>query len=165
MSIRPATSGDWDSMIRIYNEAVDMRIATADTEHATLQSKQTWLASHADDRFPIFIDERDDVVAGWCSLSPYRYGRPALRGTAEISYYISEGYQRQGIAHGLVAHAISDCGRLGIETLVAILLESNVPSINLLSKFDFEEWGRLPKIAEIDGNRYDHLYMGRRVRE
>lgn len=163
MPIRFATADDWEKIIEIYNEAIETRISTADTELVTLASKETWLAQHDADRYPIYVVDREGLVSGWCSLSPYRFGRPAFRRAAEISYYISRSYWKQGMARSLIAHVISDCSRLGIDTLVAILLESNRPSINLLLKFDFEEWGRLPQIAVIDGNRYDHLYMGRRV--
>ena len=24
----------------------------------------------------------------------------------------------------------------------------------------FQEWGRFPKVAEIDGERFDHVYLG-----
>jgi len=163
MPIRIATVDDWKRIVDIYNDAIATRISTADTEIISVESKEQWLAQHDVDHYPIYVDVRDGVVTGWCSLSPYRLGRPAFRDTAEISYYVSEQCHRNGIGHSLVSHALSDCSRLGIETLVAILLESNLASIGLLRKFGFEEWGRLPKIAEIDGNRYDHLYMGRRV--
>ena len=66
-------------------------------------------------------------------------------------------------SESLPLRLISDCSHLGIEIIVALLLGSNAPSMNLLLKFGFEEWGRLPGIAEIDANRYDHLYMGKRV--
>ncbi len=163
MPIRLATSEDWESIVRIYNEAIETRISTADTEPVSVSDREDWLEAHSHDRFPIFVMEADMVIKGWCSLSPYRKGRAALEKAAEISYYVSERNRGQGIATALIEYALSDCESLGIESLVAILLESNVPSINLLRKFQFEEWGRLPKIAVIDGNCYDHLYMGRRV--
>lgn len=163
MPIRLATREDWESIVRIYNEAIGTRISTADTEPVSAEDRADWLKAHSDERFPIFVMESNKVIKGWCSLSPYRKGRAALEKTAEISYYVSEKSRGQGVATALIEYALSDCERLGIESLVAILLESNEPSINLLRKFQFEEWGRLPKIAVIDGNCYDHLYMGRQI--
>ena len=163
MGIRTAEVGDWESIVRIYNEAIDTRISTADTDYVSIENKENWLKEHSKEKYPIYVAENDAEIEGWCSLSPYRYGRSAFDKTAEISYYISETHRGKGIGTALVDRAISDCSRLGIEILVAILLGSNVPSINLLLKFGFEEWGRLPGIAEIDTNRYDHLYMGRRA--
>ncbi len=163
MGIRIAEAGDWGSIVKIYNEAIDTRISTADTDYVSVENKEAWLKEHSKDQYPIYVAETNAEVVGWCSLSPYRYGRSAFDKTAEISYYIAESHRGKGIGTALVERAISDCSRLGIEILVAILLGSNAPSINLLLKFGFEEWGRLPGIAEIDTNRYDHLYMGRRV--
>ena len=163
MGIRIAEVGDWESIVRIYNEAIDTRISTADTDYVSIENKENWLKEHSEERCPIYVAENNAETEGWCSLSPYRYGRSAFDKTAEISYYISETHRGKGVGTGLVERAISDCSRLGIEILVAILLGSNAPSINLLLKFGFEEWGRLPGIAEIDANRYDHLYMGKRV--
>ncbi len=163
MGIRTAEVGDWESIVRIYNEAIDTRISTADTDYVSIENKENWLKEHSKEKYPIYVAENDAEIEGWCSLSPYRYGRSAFDKTAEISYYISETHRGKGIGTALVDRAISDCSRLGIEILVAILLGSNVPSINLLLKFGFEEWGRLLGIAEIDTNRYDHLYMGRRA--
>ena len=66
-------------------------------------------------------------------------------------------------SESLPLRLISDCSHLGIEIIVSTLLGSNAPSMNLLLKFGFEEWGRLTGIAEIDANRYDHTYIGKRV--
>lgn len=164
MPIRTATSGDWESVVRIYNEAIDTRISTADTKHVTIESRKGWLNQHLEENYPIFVNETEAIITGWCSLSPYRYGRAAFDKTAEISYYISREHRGKGVGTLLVEHTVSQCSRLGIDALVAILLGSNKPSINLLRKFQFEEWGRLPEIAEIDGNHYDHLYMGKRLK-
>ncbi len=163
MPIRLSIREDWGRILQIYNEAISTRISTADTDPVSLEDREDWLEGHSDNRYPIFVMEINRVVEGWCSLSPYRDGRAALEKTAEISYYVSEKNRRQGVATALIKYVLSDCQRLGVESLVAILLESNEPSINLLRKFQFEEWGRLPKIAVIDGNCYDHLYLGRRV--
>ncbi|WP_425492930.1 N-acetyltransferase family protein [Candidatus Pelagisphaera phototrophica] len=78
---------------------------------------------------------------------------------------MSEAHRGKGVGTGFLGRTISDCSRLGIEIIVAILLGSNAPSINLLLKFGFEEWGRLSGNAEIDANRYDHTYMGKRLWE
>jgi len=163
MAIRIAKVADWETIVRIYNEAIDTRISTADTEQVSIDCKEDWLNEHLEDKYPIYVDETDSTITGCCSLSPYRYSRSAFAKTAEISYYISEAHRGKGVASALVERAISDCSRLGIDVLVAILLGSNAPSINLLLKFGFEEWGRLPQIAEIDGNFYDHLYMGKKL--
>ena len=49
----------------------------------------------------------------------------------------------------------------GIKVLVAILLASNAPSVGLLKKFGYREWGRLPGIVDFGGRRVDHLVYGK----
>ncbi|MBN12331.1 MAG: N-acetyltransferase [Opitutaceae bacterium] len=128
-----------------------------------MENKENWLKEHSEERYPIYVAENNAETEGWCSLSPFRYGRSAFDMTAEISYSISEAHRGKGVGTGLVERAISDCSHLGIEIIVSTLLGSNAPSMNLLLKFGFEEWGRLTGIAEIDANRYDHTYIGKRV--
>jgi phosphinothricin acetyltransferase len=163
MSIRFSSQVDWPAIIEIYNQAVALGNATADTVPATVESRRAWLKSHGETNYPIYVCERDGAVAGWCSLSPYRTGREALRYTAEISYYVSEKHRRKGVASSLILHAIEDCPRLSIKTLFGILLETNESSIGLLKKLSFAEWGNLPGVADFDGVECGHLYLGRRV--
>ena len=107
--------------------------------------------------------EVEGKVAGWCSLSPYRPGRAALRFTAEISYYIAPAYHRQGIGTALVKHAMVACPTLEIRRLFATAWEGNEGSLKLLEKMGFEQWGHLPRVADFDGKQVGHLYYGRHV--
>jgi L-amino acid N-acyltransferase YncA len=86
--IRVSTLNDLSAIVSIYNEAVASRFATADTAAVTLDSRRDWFAEHEPTNHPIFVWEDANEIKGWCSLSPYRRGRMALRFTAEISYYV-----------------------------------------------------------------------------
>ena len=151
MSIRLATETDWEGVIAIYNQAVATRNSTADLEPVTVASRLEWLRHHTPARYPLYVEAVDGSIRGWCSLSPYRPGRMALRFTAEISYYVHEDYQRQGVATSLLRHALREAPRVALKSLIAILLDHNTPSIRLLEKFGFERWGHLPKIADFSG--------------
>lgn len=164
MSIRTATEADLESIVGIYNEAIDIRTATADIENVTIDEKKDWFSEHLCPQYPILIKEIDSQVVAWSSLSKYRLGRGAFRKTVEVSYYVANAFKRQGIATELLKHSIDKSIALGYSTLIAILLEPNIASIEFLKKFGFKEWGRMPKIAEIDGEKYDHIYMGLTIR-
>ncbi len=90
-------------------------------------------------------------IIGWCSLSPHRPGRKALRTVAEISYYIHKDHRRKGVADNLISHTIDSAKNSGFKNLISILLDLNKTSIYILEKFGFEKWGHLPNIAQIDG--------------
>jgi L-amino acid N-acyltransferase YncA len=161
--IRIATLGDLPAIVSIYNEAVASSFATADMTAVSVDSRRDWFTEHEPTKYPIYVWEDADEVRAWCSLSPYRRGRMALRFTAEISYYVQRDSQRKGIASRLVRHAISDCEALQIKNLFAIVLEQNTRSCSLLEKLGFERWGFLPFVADFDGQECGHLYYGQRL--
>ena len=161
--IRIATEKDWPDIVRIYNQAIDDRYCTADTEHISVDSRQEWFRQHDGSHYPIFMAEKGDAIIGWCSLSPYRPGRKALRTAAEISYYIEREYRKQGVGSSLMAHAIDEAGNFGFKNLFAILLDVNPISIKMLEQFGFVKWGHLPEIAEIEGAICGQFIYGRKV--
>jgi phosphinothricin acetyltransferase len=161
--IRIASPDDLSAIVGIYNEAVAQRFATADLQPVTLDQRRAWFDAHDPSTLPIFVFDDDGLVRGWCSLSSYRSGREAVRGTAEISYYVGADSRRRGIGLALVQHAVQESPRLGKHVLFAILLERNQASIRLMTRCGFELWGRLPDVAAIDGEFVSHLYYGRKV--
>jgi phosphinothricin acetyltransferase len=163
INIRIAVENDLSGITRIYNQAIALRYATADTSPISVDNRRIWLREHGPDRHPVFVAKDEETVVGWCSLSPYRPGRMALRHTAEISYYIDEGSRRKGVASRLISYAINQCPKLDIKTLFAIILDINRDSVGILEKFGFEKWGHLPGVADFDGHECGHLYYGRRV--
>ena len=161
--IRPAEFSDLPHIVEIYNQAVMQRGATADRTPVSVAERRLWFAEHEMTAYPIWVAHSGGSILGWCSLSPYRPGRMALRHTAEISYYIHEDCRRTGIGSALVKHAIVQCEKLGIKTLFALLLDVNVASVKLLEKFGFAKWGHMPNIADFDGKECGHLIYGLRV--
>lgn len=163
MRIRLAQHDDLPAIVDIYNQSIPSRQSTGDTEPLRVEDRMTWFAEHRPNQHPIFVAEVGGNVAGWCSLSPYRPGRAALRYTAEISYYIATAHQRQGLGRALVEHALTACPLLGIKHVFAIVLEGNQASLKLLEKLGFEQWGYLPAVADFDGREVAHVYYGRHV--
>jgi phosphinothricin acetyltransferase len=161
--IRLASINDLTAIVSIYNEAVALRFATADITRVSVESRHDWFLEHDAEKHPIYVWEEEHSVKGWCSLSPYRRGRMALRFTAETSYYVRGDSHRKGIASRLVQHSIASCATLKIKNLFAIVLEYNTGSCALLEKLQFEKWGYLPNVADFDGEECGHIYYGRRV--
>ena len=163
MNIRIARTNDLPRIIEIYNQAIPTKCSTADLSPLRPEDRQSWFAEHIPEKHPIFLAEVDRTIAGWCSLSPYRPGRMALRFTAEISTYVDRAFHRQGVATGLVNHAIAECPKLWIKTLFGILLERNTASRQMMEKLGFQKWGYLPRVADFDGEECGHLYYGKRI--
>ena len=163
MRIRNFTVNDLEAIVNIYNHAVDEKFATADTEYVTIDSRKEWFAQHSAETYPIYVAEENNEIVGWCSLSPHRPGRKALRSVAEISYYIHKDHRRKGVANALISYTVEKAKELGFKNLFTILLDLNKPSIHILKKFGFEKWGHLPDIAEFGGVICGQYIYGRKI--
>jgi phosphinothricin acetyltransferase len=158
--IRTARYADLESIIEIYNQAVTSKFKTAELTEVKPVDKIEWFLNHKPDIYPIFVYELHGKVVGWISFSPYRKGREALRFTIEISYYVHHRFKRQGIGSELIEYALEAGKTMGYKTLIAIILDKNEASIQLLTKFGFQKWGHLPNVADFDGKECGHLYLG-----
>ena len=160
LNIRFAREDDLSAILDIFNQAIISRNACGFTEKVDLQERQDWFADHNENSHPIYIAELDDIVVGYGSLSPYRPGRKAMIKVAEVSFFLDFNHHKKGIGSFLLKHIMADCPRLGIDSLIAILLGTNDGSIYLLKKYGFEEWGRMPGIIKFEEKECDHLYYG-----
>jgi len=160
--IRDAAAEDLGSIVSIYNAAIPGRLATADTEPVSVESRQEWFRQHIPGKHPLWVIQRDQRIAGWLSFSPF-YGRPAYAATAEVSVYVAPEVHREGLARQLLEQAISRARGLGIETLLGFIFAHNEPSLQLFERFEFRRWGHLPRVARLDGVERDLVIVGRRL--
>ncbi|MCA0756132.1 GNAT family N-acetyltransferase [Paenibacillus sp. N4] len=162
--ITDAVPDDLARIVEIYNSTVASRMVTADLEPASTESKQAWFDDHSADFRPLWVlrTEAGGDIAAWFSFQSF-YGRPAYNATAEISIYIAEEYRGQGIGSVLLQRAIEKAPRLGLHTLLGFVFGHNEPSLALLRKFGFGQWGHLPKVAVLDGVERDLIILGRRI--
>lgn len=161
MKIRSAVSVDLTAIVEIYNQSIPNRLATADTEPVTVADRLTWFRDRPRNR-PLWVATQEELVIGWLSFQNF-YGRPAYLHTAEISIYVATDYQRQGIGSQLLARAIAYSPQLQLSTLLAFVFAHNQPSLDLVAKHGFEQWGYLPDIAELDGIARSLVVLGRKI--
>jgi len=159
--IRDAREADLPELVRIYNDAVPGREATADTTPVTVESRRAWLADR-DARHPVWVYEQDGMVVGWLSLSKF-YGRPAYGATVEVGIYVANGAQGRGVAKTLLQAALARAPGLGLTTLLGFVFAHNRRSVALCERFGFERWGHLPRVAVLDGIERDLLILGKRL--
>ncbi len=163
MGIRLAKEIDLKDLTEIYNQAILKGTCNAFTEIFEVEDRRAWFDSHQNEEYPLYVYEKDSQAVGFAYFTAYRSGRLAMRGTAEISYYVHEDYQGMGIGSQLMGFALERAVSLGFDTLIAILLSVNEGSIALLRKFGFEEWGRLSGAVKLSVGICDHLYYGRKI--
>ena len=163
LTIRFSKITDLPFIVDIYNQAIRSKCATGDMNEFSVEDRIDWFNKYDNDKYPLYVAEIGDVIVGYCTLSQYRRGREAMSSVAEISYYTDYSFQGKGIGTALLKHAISDCVRIGKESLLAIILDINSQSIGLLKKFNFEKWGHFPYIINLNNKKCGHLIYGLKI--
>lgn len=159
LEIRKSKIEDLEDFTRIYNQAIKSAQCTCDRTVLTIEQRVPWFNEHQCERFPLYACVYDGRVVGYISLSPYKT-REALADVAEVSYYLDFDYRRMGLGSELLGFIIEEAKKLGFSTVIAIIVGTNIASESLAKKFGFEEWGRMPKICNFDGDLRDHVYLG-----
>lgn len=162
MTIRDATEADLPAIIAIYNATIAGRIATADAEPVSVESRRDWFHEHTPNARPLWVALENEDIAGWLSFQSF-YGRAAYHATAELSVYVASDRQRKGIGNTLLAEAVERAPRFGLKTLLGFIFAHNDASLRLFEKFGFQPWGVLPRVAALDGVERDLIIVGRRV--
>ncbi len=160
--MRIATDKDLPVIVSIYNATVPSRQSTADVSEVTVAEKMDWFKQHLPKKRPLLVHEHNGMVIAWVSFQSF-YGRAAYDHTAEISIYIAPEHRGKGLGRTLLSEAIEMTRQLHIKTLVSYIFSHNIASIRLFTSFAFEEWGKLPDIAEMDGKEYSLSILGKRV--
>ena len=175
MPIRDAVEADLPRIVEIYNASIPGRMATADTEPVTVESRRQWFGEHNARTRPLWVmdvqtdqgvggnvGDRGQVIAAWISLRDY-YGRPAYHATAEIALYVAPEHRGHGYGSQLLAQLIEFAGKQGLRNLLSFVFGHNEASIRLNKKHGFEQWGNLPGVAELDGQWFDLVILGRKL--
>ncbi len=163
MQFRNATIEDLPTIVSIYNSTVAGRMVTADTNPVAVADKVPWFNEHNHTR-PLWVVEDDSKkIIGWVSFQDF-YGRPAYRGTAEISIYIHEKQRGKGYGKKILQYAIEKSPDLGIDTLLGFIFAHNNNSLQLFLNLGFEEWANLKDIALLDNQRRSLKILGRKVK-
>jgi L-amino acid N-acyltransferase YncA len=161
MIIRDAVEPDLPAIVEIYNSAIRTRVSTAQLELVSVADRRQWFEQHSFSH-PLWVAEEVHGIAGWLSFHPF-LPRGAYRGTAEISLYIGETFQRQGIGRAMVEKAITYSPTLHLHTLIAGIFGHNEPSLRFFEQLGFVRWGHLPHIARVDGVARDLVIVGRHI--
>lgn len=159
-TIRLGRRSDLPAINEIYNQAVAGHFLTGDLVPVTASQRRQWFKVHDPGCHPVFVYEENGQVLGWLSISAYRPGREGLKDTAELSYYVDQDARDQGIGSSLMEYAIRQCRCMKKHVLFAVVIEGNDPSLALLKKYGFEQWGVLKEVVAAHGEMRDQVYMG-----
>jgi phosphinothricin acetyltransferase len=146
MSPRPAVAGDAEAIARIYNEGIEDRLATFETEPRTPDDILGWL----DDGIPLVVVEDAGEVAAWASAQPYS-DRAAYAGIGEFSIYVAREHRGRGLGGAALEGLIAECEARGYWKLLSRIFPENEASLALCHSLGFRKVGVYLRHGKLDG--------------
>jgi phosphinothricin acetyltransferase len=157
--VRPATEADAKAICCIYNQGIEDRLATLETELRTPDERRQWLAARSP-RHPVIVAEDNGPVAGWGSLNVFN-ARPAYRFVADFSVYVERAWRGKGVGHVLLARLIEVGREHGYHKLVLSAFPFNPGGMALYEKMGFRTVGIYKEQGQLDGRWVDTIVMER----
>ena len=157
--VRHAERGDAAAIARIYNQGIEDRIATFETESRSAEAIASLLAERGD-RYPTIVVERDGDVVAWAGCSPYST-RPCYAGIAEFSVYAARAARGTGAGRVALAGLIQACEQRGFWKLLSRVFPENASSRALCRRLGFLEVGVHYRHAKLDGTWRDCVIVER----
>jgi phosphinothricin acetyltransferase len=161
MRLRPATPEDIGQVQAIYAHHVLNGLGTFEEVPPAVEEMGQRYEAVRGRGLPWVAAELDGRVAGYAYASPFR-PRAAYRYTVEDSVYVAPDAAGRGIGRALLEAVISECERLGLRQMVAVIGDSgNASSIALHRACGFEFKAALPGLGFKFGRWVDVVWMQR----
>lgn len=155
--VRLAATGDAAAIARIYNQGIEDRVATLETEPRTPEDRRAWLGGRGP-RHPVLVAEQDGQVVAWASLNSFN-PRPAYDHVADFSVYVERSRRVAGIGWLLLERLIAEARELRYHKLVLAALAHNAAGTALYEKAGFTRVGIFRDQGRLDGRWVDVLVM------
>src|SRR5579864_2515224 len=117
LQVRAAVEADAEAIARIYNQGIEDRLATFQTEPRPVEEIASTLRER-EGRYPAVVVEDGGRVVAWAWASPYR-PRRWYQGIVEYSVYVERGQRGRGAGRVAVAELIRLCEAAGFHKLLA----------------------------------------------
>jgi phosphinothricin acetyltransferase len=159
VSIRAATPDDAAAICAIYNQGIDDRIATLETELRTPEERRQWMAARAP-RHPVMVAETRGQVVGWGSLNSFN-ARPAYDHVVDLSVYVERAWRGRGVGRALLQHLLALAKTGGYHKMVLATFPHNEAGVALYRRMGFTAVGVYREQGMLDGRWVDVLVMER----
>ncbi len=157
-----ATFNDLGNIVLTYNSTIESKMATADLQPVSVESKINWFNQHNALTRPLWIIKQNNVYVGWMSFNSF-YGRPAYEGCVEVSIYLNDEVRGKGIGKACLNKAITHAKEIKIHTLLGFIFGHNTQSLKLFEFYGFKEWANLPAVANMNGVMRDLKILGLKI--
>ena len=146
MRVRLARLADAAALATIYNQGIEDRVGTFETDLRT----EAMVASWFDGIHPIVVVEQEGEIIAYASTSFYR-SRPCYAGVAEFSVYVRRDWRGNGAGRLAMTGLCQESERAGFWKLVSRVFVENTASRQLLRSLGFREVGIYEKHGQLDG--------------
>jgi phosphinothricin acetyltransferase len=158
IAVRSACADDADAICRIYNQGIEDRVATLETELRTPEERRRWLAARGP-RHPVIVAECPDAaVVGWGSLNVFN-AREAYRFVADLSIYVERAWRGKGVGRAMLSHLVELARERGYHKLVLSAFPTNAAGMALYTKLGFRTVGIYKEQGLLDGCWVDTVVM------
>lgn len=155
--LRLATAADAEAICRIYNQGIEDRLATLETEVRTPEERRQWLAARSP-RHPVIVVETAEGIVGWGSLNPFS-AREAYRFVADFSVYVERGWRGKGVGRVLLTRLIELGREHDYHKLVLSAFPFNEAGMALYERLGFRMVGIYKEQGLLDGRWVDTIVM------
>ena len=95
----------------------------------------------------------------------YRVDNPKFSHRAKLwGVFVDSDYRGRGLGHAITSAAIDlACSWAGVAYIDAGVSESAPSALRVYKNLGFVEWGREPESTQYDGQRFDEIFLSRRV--
>lgn len=154
---RTASIKDLESILNIYNQGIEDRIATLEEDQKDIGYMTEWFNNHQG-RFEVIVIENGDEIVGWASLNPYS-NRCAYAGVADLSIYIRRDYRGKGVGSILLKDVERIAFKNHFNKIVLFTLSFNDLGQRLYRKNGYREVGVFKNQGKLDGRYVDVMIM------
>ena len=158
VEIRDAAPADAEAIARIYNQGIEDRVATLETELRTAEERAAWLAARGP-RHPVLVAvDAAGAMVGWGSLNQFN-PRPACAHVVDFSVYVDRDHRGRGIGDALLG-ALEDRARaLGDHKMVLAAFPHNAAGMRLYERHGFAQVGIYREQGRLDDRWVDVIIM------
>lgn len=159
--IRLAGPDDAAAIREIYNQGIEDRVATFETEPRTTDQIRIWFN---DESHPAVVAVEGGRVVAFGALSGYR-PRKCYAGIAEFSIYVRRGHRGNGLGRRTLIALVDVARERGHWKLVSRIFVENAASRHICAAVGFREVGVYRKHARLDGVWRDVVVVERLIDE
>ena len=157
IAIRPIAPADLGAVTSIYNQGIEDRIATLETDAKSDEEVTRWLTDRPA-RYAVLVAESEGRILGWAALNPYSH-RCAYDGVADLSIYIERSVRGKGVGHALLAALEERASALAFHKIVLFTFPFNAAGQTLYRRRGFREVGIFREQGSLDGRPIDVMAM------